>query len=439
MLSISRYGFAKYLSELESLSRKYPEMILIPGVETAPFYYWEGSLLKHSLKIKDWHRHILVVGITEAQDLESLPNVANPLSLLRSLAWYDVFRLFPFALLALGLFLFFRRECHYTDEKGLVCSRFALRWRITGIVIGILGILFIINENPFMPVSYDQYEQDLGYRPYQALIDYARNHGGLTFWSHPEAAYVAERDGVAIETAAHPEALLETTGYTGFCIFMEGDDVVGKPGGQWDQTLLEFCRGERKTPVWAVTGMAFDTGDREELIGRMKRARTCVLGNVLNRYDVMDAMRWGRMYASVGGGERPLILQDFSLLDSSSGQEARIANLFFISGSVIVTVRADEEGWEERIEEDGALDKEGPMEGPKEGPKDTQIQLIRNGEVIKTERVSVPVRFIHIDTKPVTERSFYRVVIKRGGQTIATNPIFVEMKKIRMPQRDEEE
>ena len=230
MPSIATYGIANYLQDIEFHSKQYPDLILIPGTETAPFYYWKGSLLKRSLKLLDWHRHILVVGLTDPHDYRDLPVVARPSSIRRALRWYDIFRLFPFALMALGILFFFRRECPYTDESGRECSRFSMRGRIAGAAAVLLGVLFLTNESPFRPLAYDQFAQNAGYRPHQRLIEYVHERGGLTFWAHPEASNITERGDIAIETAPHPEALVETSGYTGFAIFSEGYKVAGQPG-----------------------------------------------------------------------------------------------------------------------------------------------------------------------------------------------------------------
>jgi len=429
--SISTYGYSNYLRDIEFRSKKYPDLIVIPGAEVAPFYYWSGLPFARSLKLNAWHRHILVIGLTDAADLWGIPNVARPFTVTRGWRWLDVFRLFPFALLGLGVFLFFRRECHYKVEKGVECSRFALRWRITGVAAALLGILFFTNETSFLPVGYDQYTRDAGYRPYQALIDYVRGHGGLTFWSHVEAGQSGERDGVRFETAAHPEAVLATKGATGFVIFPDGYKLVGEPGGQWDQALLEYCRGERETPVWAVAAMSFDQGSKEELLKRMKSTRTYVLGEALNWHDLLEAMRGGRMYATTGGGEEPLLVGEFSIMDSSTGLRAGPGRETIITGSPVIVLTADKE----KTEEEKTAQKEERDQAERDrflkdkGPKDISLTVIRNGEVIKQEMREMPLHFIYVDPQPLTRKSFYRAVIKRGPQIIATNPIFVQPKE----------
>jgi len=43
--SINLKGADLYLKAIEEVEKKHPDMIVIPGSETTPFYYWSGSLL----------------------------------------------------------------------------------------------------------------------------------------------------------------------------------------------------------------------------------------------------------------------------------------------------------------------------------------------------------------------------------------------------------
>ncbi|MEK7845987.1 MAG: hypothetical protein AAB257_03385, partial [Nitrospinota bacterium] len=40
--SVLKNGIESYLEEVEMISNKYPEIIIIPGLESSPFYYWTG-------------------------------------------------------------------------------------------------------------------------------------------------------------------------------------------------------------------------------------------------------------------------------------------------------------------------------------------------------------------------------------------------------------
>ena len=49
--SILKYGAANYINTIEELNKKYPDMVLIHGTESIPFYYWQGSFLKNNLAL----------------------------------------------------------------------------------------------------------------------------------------------------------------------------------------------------------------------------------------------------------------------------------------------------------------------------------------------------------------------------------------------------
>jgi len=53
MNSIFKFGIKRYLKEIESIQKANPDLILIPGTESAPFYYWQGTPFDNSLKLKN--------------------------------------------------------------------------------------------------------------------------------------------------------------------------------------------------------------------------------------------------------------------------------------------------------------------------------------------------------------------------------------------------
>ena len=71
--SLSAYGVERYFREIEKLQLGNPDMLIIPGVESAPFYYWEGSPFRKNLKVKNWHKHMLIVGLKKIEDYENIP------------------------------------------------------------------------------------------------------------------------------------------------------------------------------------------------------------------------------------------------------------------------------------------------------------------------------------------------------------------------------
>ena len=100
---------------------------------------------------------------------------------------------------------------------GLLLLRGKGSYRIAGIVIAVVSILLVINVHPFRSSPFDQYHGDQGIAPYQLLIDYVNEKGGMSFWNYPETKSGIRKMGpIFVHTAPYPEVLLKSKGYTGF-------------------------------------------------------------------------------------------------------------------------------------------------------------------------------------------------------------------------------
>ena len=238
MPSINSRGAKKYLEGIKLAAQQHPEIILIPGSETAPFYYWTGSPFKDNLTAHNWERHLLIMGLENPQDYKNLPILHNGFSTLYSS------QLLPLSIIFMILMLL-----------GFILALKKSYIRILGIVILVNASLMLIEFHPFKSSIFDQYSGDQGYLPYQELIDYVRERGGVTFWTHPEAkaGANARKGPITVKTPPHPEALLMTKDYTGFGSIYGTWITSTEPGMEWDRALLEYCRGERSIPAWGIS------------------------------------------------------------------------------------------------------------------------------------------------------------------------------------------
>ncbi|HEX9780863.1 MAG TPA: hypothetical protein VGB20_06595 [bacterium] len=72
--SVLRLGAAKYLAKIDAADRAHPDLLILPGMEAAPSYYWRRSPLERDgALVLGWHRHLLVFGIDDARSLRRLP------------------------------------------------------------------------------------------------------------------------------------------------------------------------------------------------------------------------------------------------------------------------------------------------------------------------------------------------------------------------------
>jgi hypothetical protein len=116
--------------------------------------------------------------------------------------------------------------------------------------------------------------------------------------------------------------------------------------------------------------------------------------------DILAALARGRFY-SVQADARPLVLKDYRLV--GAGREAR-------AGETLEGTR------EPKLEFELAFEKNGPA--------DAQIEVIRDGETVARQTISVPGR-VSIDLLNSGPRCYYRVVVRSGANEILlTNPIF---------------
>ncbi|RKY47588.1 MAG: hypothetical protein DRP88_04160 [Candidatus Neomarinimicrobiota bacterium] len=330
--SVATYGFENYFAEINYLDRIYKDIILIPGIEAVPFYFWEGSPVYENLELRNWHTHLLVFGMDSYKDYEKLPSLARGIGykkpngntfryISQNMAYF--FKIF---LYFLALLFFFTRIIRRRRSPG---TRKKYRFSIFSLLMTVLIILLLKSEYPFLPRLYDQYHGDPGAGPFQALIDYVHNHNGLIFWAHPEVTHEENlplniplmQNSIRVFTKAYPHLIAETKQHNGFAIFWEGMKVLGKPGGLWDLTLKEYCLNYRKIPVWTIGELDFEESNNLDLI---HETNTFIFVKEKSRDGVIEAMRNGRMYSTRDYFGDKIRLIDFSVHDPMSGNSAFI-------------------------------------------------------------------------------------------------------------------
>src|ERR687891_239512 len=63
----------RYLARVAEVQRRMPHVLLIPGVEVMPHYYWTGSPLALDLTVHNLQKNLLVFGVRDPAALRSLP------------------------------------------------------------------------------------------------------------------------------------------------------------------------------------------------------------------------------------------------------------------------------------------------------------------------------------------------------------------------------
>ena len=91
--SVLLAGPENYLAEIERLNRQHQSVLIIPGVQSSPFYYWTGNPFGQGLTAHDFHKEVLVIGMSNPDDYYDLPllhgrsSTRNPITLITALKW----------------------------------------------------------------------------------------------------------------------------------------------------------------------------------------------------------------------------------------------------------------------------------------------------------------------------------------------------------------
>jgi len=382
-------GAATYLSEINQIDKTDATLVLVPGVESAPFYYWTGNPLDKNLVAHNWDKHLLIIGLPNSRDYDELPTLNSGFTTRYLKDDYLVFLIFLVGALV-GLFGFMGKR-----RRGISL--------LFTLVMGLLAA----NTHPFKSSPFDQYQGDQGVKPYQHLIDYADSKGALVFWNHLDTPVSEELQGGLIQmktqTDSHPQDLLLTRHYTGFQAMSHTRVSAVEPGKEWDQVLKQYLDGERDRPVWGYGPNDFRCQDKNG--DRLGEVRTVVLTSRKNRPAMVKALSAGRMYAvKQGKGKSRLSLDSFELIDPATGKRAVMGEGLKTSGLLDLGIKLSMTEGESRIP--------------------SQIRLIRNGQVVKKGSLNLPYEGVWKVAAP-PRGGYYRLLVEVDAHNqLVSNPIF---------------
>ncbi len=373
---VLRFGTARYAGLWKGLERVHPGLLILPGVEANPAYYWTGHPAKANLTVHDAWRHMLVFGLSP-EALEKLPVQSNPEA--GTIVWKRL--IFPAAAAALGIALM-------------------VRWP-AGLLVVVLGLLWGINQRPFrrLPAA-ESYDRG-GYRAAQDVIDYVRGRGGLVVWAHPEVSKWIEPKktyhGAFLATAPYPEAVLETDGATGFGYFWEGSKIVGVPGGPWDQVLRGYLDGRRKFPLWAFGEVDWNAEGREGV--GLDQVQNILWVGEKTEEAALDAFRKGRFYVLEKNGETVPAVERWEAASDSKAA---------VSGESL--------SWSAKSRLSVGISGTGRV----------RLEIVRNGEPWAKKEGALPVTWTADIPEPSGRGDFYRFTARGEPGAIISNPIFIK-------------
>jgi hypothetical protein len=394
-------AFEGYLSRVAEVRRRLPHVVLIPGLEVMPHYYWTGSPAALDLTVHDLQKNLLVFGVIDPAAVRTLPlpgHARDDGFTLQSMA--DAL---PVLLLVPGVALLARRRAvRRRLGRGVTVVEHRRAWARGGLLC-LVAVAALARGWPFVGDRFPTWQPG-GVEPYQALIDRVEALGGVTVWSFPEARDLGEqRYGplrVGWQTEPYADDLLRTFRYGAFGAVYEDTSTFERPGGGWDRVLNEYARGERSRPAWAVAESGFHGLTAGKQVGPLQ---TVFLVQERSEAGVLDALRRGRMFAVQRTRELGFDLTEFSA--RAGGATAGVGEtLRAPAGTPIelaVTVAAS----------DGRA-------------HDARVAIVRNGVVAALARGATPLRAVHRETSDGTPLVL-RAEARGAQQRVLANPIVV--------------
>ncbi len=249
---------------------------------------------------------------------------------------------------------------------------------------------------------------DPGPEPYNTFINYVRDHGGMVFQAHPN--WINPSDyGVGEAHSEAPTMLAaELLRLTGIAPIPEGIFSAGVPGGVWDLALMEYLSGYRSEPLWAWGEADFHCTSSKNPNLTLRTGTTLFYLKDLNRDQVYDAMRNGRMVALMGEVFQEVYVSEFSIGDKPVPNKVMLGERVKLTGAPVIRF---------------GLNQELTLK---------EVRLIRNGKVIYRGQGS-NFEYVDADAARLGIPAYYRVqLIGEGPMEMAnasllyTNPIFVD-------------
>jgi hypothetical protein len=395
--SVRDLGIDRYLARVAQANRANPRVLIVPGVEVLPHYYWTGSPLALDMAVHATQKNLLVFGLPEAA-LRALPVTGNQIG---GLGWSSVLDVLPAVLLVPGAYFLSRKRRGLRRVGRVVVVVSRRRW-LVGSALCAVAAVALMRAWPFAADPYPPY-RDLGLVPHQDLIDYVDRLGGATVWSFPEARDAGERwmgpIKVSWYTPPYPDDLMRTARYTAFGAVYEDTTRIDRPGESWDRLLGQFAAGDRSRPAWAVGESGFHGFTAGKTLGKV---RTVFLVEERTERAVLDALKRGRFYAVEQEGGAELTLAEFSVRAGGAGG---------VSGDLV------------RAAEAAPVDITVAVEATGGAAREVRVTLVKNGAVVRAWTAAPPFRTVHRETFDGSP-TFYRLDV-RGPGRLLSNPIFV--------------
>ncbi len=406
--SVVGYGIDRYLTAVAEAQARHPDVLLVPGVEVTPHYYWTGSLLSRDLTMHNAQKNLLVFGLTRAEDYAALPvpgNLGNS-----QYGWETLGRVWPAGLFVYAAWLW-RRQTSRSIRVGVTTMRVARGHRVMAGLLAAGSMVLLLLAWPYDSPRFSLYDETIGERPYQAVIDETIRRGGVAVWSMPESVdfnvfSYGPLGTVTVKTDPYPASLVNTTGYAGFGGLYQEPRTIMEPGALWDQLLLQHLEGRRPDLPVSLGEIAFHRPGMSGI--ELNQVLNIVTVRERSAAGLVEAMKAGRLYA-LGRAGRPygLRLETFRV-EAQDGVRSAAVGQPFVRAAGFPTVRV-------------------AVTATDGGTHPVRVTIVRSGQVIARVNGTTPFHQQVVDeTLPAGAGAYYRVRVRGEGEgEIVSNPIFV--------------
>lgn len=262
--SLYTTGLKPFFADLARARKRYPQMTLLAGTESAPGYSWSGIPFVN-LTLHNAERALITLGEQGPEQIRALPSYD-----LRHVRGSVALGIIFWVMLLGGLFVWQL----YRRRRG-----FALLIALVSVALAMVGWL---EPKPHADA---------------AFIRAAQGEGLFVLWTHPGTHSGVRRGpmGVWLDTPPYPGQVFHRPLADAFAGIYGDTDDLAVPGGRWDTFLDAYLHGREKRPVWVVSAGDFHgQGQAGEYLGNFPMdlwtAETTQAG-------VLAAMHRGHMVA----------------------------------------------------------------------------------------------------------------------------------------------
>ena len=326
-----------YLKAIDTAQSANPDVVLIPGLEVAPYYAWDGDPRSGNLTVRETDCELLVYGLKKESDWKNMPFISNPHAE-RFTAGSMARLLLCAVLLAAGAAMVIKKKkrVFYVGlRKKQRISRDTHPLRPAGVIVLFFALILTAMFFPFKMPPFSQYDKlsDRG-APYQLFADYVSQRSGISLWAHPDVKVrmritkklplnglvsmipsARKEFTVTADCEGCSELVREVGGVTGFANLDLGGKKDHSEISRWDFSLARYARDGGTKPLWAEAERDF-YGNKDD--GEFADAQTVFLiEGKPTREKLLEALRKGRMYAARGHGGNMFRLREFRVSDGA--------------------------------------------------------------------------------------------------------------------------